>query len=237
MPWFKCIVDDAHRCHLTATIDALLYSTAADFYVGFLTYHSSPFHWVVTENKSGVTIYRFNSGIVVFTYLITTVATAIDIAVHGTAAHGDVRIVTHNTHLTTTIDITLNQGSAADLHGSSLCLTQLRPQRVRSSSVQQLESSHAAAVNITTLGVVVALLFKFKILKVVTDDTTADVDRDMTMAVGRNLDIISRLAMSWSTFIVLSFINFCLRVMHIFCNILRELTIAGICRSVESDTY
>ena len=78
-------------------------------------------------------------------------------------------------------------------------------------SVQELESSHAAAIDITTRGVVVGRILK---VYVMTNDTTADVDCDMTVGLG------------------LIYIGCC----RIILNIFRELTIAGISRSVEADT-
>ena len=165
-------VNDTHRGHLTATIDALLHLTTADVDIGILTHATGKDHWreLVTYIFVTRAFWFLDSNQCLGVIVFTSVTATIDILVHRTAGNRHGSIVTNGTQLATAIDITLD-GTTADVDLRELHLSHLRPDRINI-TIKKIQTSHRAAEDITRLG----------ISDIITNGTATDFNGDMAVS-------------------------------------------------------
>ena len=178
------IVDDTDGSHLATTIDITLYMTAGNVDVA-VSAQTSCILQGREEVCFGIGRSSCDDGTVVCSsLLITSVSATIDMAVDGTIGNGDGGIVTYRSILRTAIDIALD-GTATDVNGRTLCLSQPRPQRVRSST-ELLQTSHRTTKDVTAFRVCMAFCSNQCTFRRIADSTATDINGDITMVISIN---------------------------------------------------
>ena len=149
-------IRNTYRGHFTTAIDNLLHPAAADVHDCSDTYAASELHRGQGVFDIIVTFLHRKGHFRFVGIVVTSVAAAKDIAVHGAASDVDVCSLVHRAKLTAAIDIALDESGAADVDRRGLRLTESKPDVVHSPA-EGLQTSHAAAKDVTALGVLQAM--------------------------------------------------------------------------------